>query len=55
LSKQTNNSDQGARIRWPIVLRVAKLKINVAQGKFILAFAVILVRQFRDKQLQQYQ
>jgi len=35
LGKQTNNSDQGARIRWPIVPRVAKLKINVAQGKFI--------------------
>jgi len=42
LGKQTNNSDQGARIRWPIVPqsewpilpRVAKLKINVAQGKF---------------------
>jgi len=37
LGKQTNNSDQGAIIRWPIVPRsawpivprVAKLKINV--------------------------
>jgi len=53
LCKQTNNSDQGARFRWlivpwsawPIVLRVAKLKINMAQEKFILAFAVILVEQ----------
>jgi len=62
LGKQTNNSDQGAIIRWPIVPRsalpivprVAKLKINVAQGKFILEFAVILVKQCRDKQWQQY-
>ena len=62
LGKQTNNSDQDAIIRWPIVSRsvwpivphVAKLKINVPQGKFILAFAVILVRQCRDKQWQQY-
>jgi len=43
LDKQTNNSDQGAIIRWPIVPRSAwpivpravKLKINVPQGKFI--------------------
>jgi len=50
LGKQTNNSDQGAMIRWPIVPGVAKLKINVAQEKFILEFAVILVKQCRDKQ-----
>jgi len=63
LSKQTDNSDQGAIIRWPIVPlsawpivpRVAKLKINVPQGKFISEFAdVILVEQCRDKQWQQY-
>jgi len=54
LGKQTNNSDQGAKIRWPIVPPVAKLKINVTQGKFILEFAVILVKQCRDKQWQQY-
>jgi len=54
LGKQTNNSDQSASIRWFIVPRVAKLKINVAQGKFILEFAVILVKQCRDKQWQQY-
>jgi len=35
--------------------RVAKLKINVAQGKFILEFAVILGKQCRDKQWQHYQ
>jgi len=34
---------------------VAKLKINVAQRKFILEFAIILVKQCRDKQRQQYQ
>jgi len=55
LGKQTNNSDQGAIIRWPIVPRVSKLKINVAQGIFILEFAVMLVKQCRDKQWQQYQ
>jgi len=62
LAKQTNNSDQGAIIRWPIVPqsawpivpRVAKLKINVPQRKFVLEFAVILVKQCRDKQWQQY-
>jgi len=54
-AKQTNNSDQGAIIRWPIVPRMAKLNINVHQGKFILDFAVILVEQCRDKQWQQYQ
>jgi len=62
LGKQTNNSDQGAIIRWPIVPRsawpivprVAKLKINVSQGKFISVFAVILVKHCRDKQWQQY-
>jgi len=56
LGKQTNNSDQGAIIRWsivpqsawPIVSHVAKLKVNVAQGKFILEFAVILVKQCRQ-------
>jgi len=53
--KQTNNSDQGARIRWPIVPHVTKLEINVAQGKFILEFAVILVKQCKDKQWQQHQ
>jgi len=61
LGKQTNNSDQGAIIRWPIVPqsewpikpRVAKLKRNVPQGKFILEFAVILVRPCRDKRWQQ--
>jgi len=42
-------------VRWPIVLRVAELKINVPQGKFILEFAVILVEQCRDKHWQQYQ
>jgi len=60
LGKQTNNSDQGGIIRWPIVPRsawpivpdVVKLKINVPQGKFILEFAVILVKQCRDKQWQ---
>jgi len=50
LGKQTNNSDQCAIIKWPIVLCVAKLKINVLHGKFILEFAVILVSQCRDKQ-----
>jgi len=35
LGKQTNNSNQGAMIRGPIVPPVAKLKINVAQGKCI--------------------
>ena len=55
LGKQTNNSDQGAMIRWPIVPHVAKLKINMAKGKFILEFAVLLVKQCRDKQWQQYQ
>jgi len=54
LGKQSNNSDQGAIIRWPIVPRVAKLKINVPQGKFISVFAVILVKQCGDKQWQQY-
>jgi len=54
LGKQTNNSDQGAMIRWLIVPHVAKLKVNVAQGKYILEFAVILVRQCRDKQWLQY-
>jgi len=60
LGKQTNNSDQGAIIRWPIVPRsawpivpwMAKLNINVPQGKFILEFAVILVEQCRDEQWQ---
>jgi len=37
-------------IRWPIVPRVAKFKINVAKGKFILEFAVLIVKQCRDKQ-----
>jgi len=63
LGKQTNNSDQGTIIRWPIVpwsawpivSWMAKLNINVPQGKFILEFAVILVKQCRDKQWQQYQ
>jgi len=55
LDKQTKNSDQGAIIRWPIVPRVTKSKINVVQGKFILEFAVILVKQCRDNQWQQYQ
>jgi len=55
LGKQTSNSDQGTIIRWPIVPRVAKLKINVLRGKFILEFAAILVKQCRDKQCQQYQ
>jgi len=74
LGKQTNNSDQSAMVRWPIVPwsawpivpwsawpivpwsawpivpRVAKLKINVAQEKFILESAIILVKQCRDKQ-----
>jgi len=40
---------------WPIMPRVTKLKINVPQEKFILEFAVILVKQCRDKQWQQYQ
>jgi len=39
---------------WPIVPLVAKLKKNVAQGKFILEFAVILVKQCKNKQRQQY-
>jgi len=55
LGKQTNNNDQGAIIRWPIVPHVAKLKTNVAQGNFFLKFAVILVKQCRDNQWQQYQ
>jgi len=54
LCKQTDNSDQGAMIKWYIVLRVAKLKINVVQGNFIVEFAIILVKQCRDKQRQQY-
>jgi len=44
LGKQTNNSDQGAIIRWSIVPGVAKLKINVAQGKLILEFSVTLFK-----------
>jgi len=51
LGKQTNDSDQGAIIILP---HVAKLKINVPQGKFILEFAFILIKQCRDKQWQQY-
>jgi len=47
LGKQTNNSDQGGPL---YVLHVAKLKINVIQGKFILEFAVILIKQCSDKQ-----
>jgi len=54
LGKQTNNSDKGAIIRWPIVPRVTKLKINVPQGKFISVFAVIFVKHCRNKQWQQY-
>jgi len=62
LGKQTNNSNQGAIIMWPIVAqsawpivpRVAKLKINVPQRKFISVFAFILVKHCRDKQWQQY-
>jgi len=50
VGKQTNNSDQGA-----IVPHVAKWKINVPQRKFILKFAVILVKRCRDKIWQQYQ
>jgi len=34
LGKQTDNSDQGVMIKWPIVPRVAKLKIIVAQKKY---------------------
>jgi len=41
VSKQTNYSYQGAIIRWLIAPGVAKLKINLAHGKFILKFAVI--------------
>jgi len=53
LGKQTNNSDQDAIIRWPIVslahcARVAKLKINMAQENFILEFTVIRVEQCRN-------
>jgi len=56
LGKQTNNSDQGAmpilpRSAWPFVPRVIKLKINMASEKFIIEFAIILVKQcYRDKQ-----
>jgi len=32
--------------------RMAKLKINVAQGTVILEFAIILIGQCRDKQWQ---
>jgi len=39
---------------WPIVPGIAKLKINVAQGKFISELAIILVKQGRAKQWQQY-
>jgi len=41
--KQTNNSDQGARIRWLIVYHVAASwkKMWLKQRKFILEFAVI--------------
>jgi len=42
-------------VRWPIVPLVAKLKLIVAQEKFILEFATILVKQCRNKQWQQYQ
>jgi len=38
LGKQTNNSDQGAMIRWPIVPHVAKLKINVTKGIRVCCF-----------------
>jgi len=63
LGKQTNNSDQGTIIRWPIVPQsawpivpqMAKFNINVPQGKFMLEFAVILVKQCTYKQWQQYQ
>jgi len=50
LGRQTKNSDQGAIIRWSFVPHVANLKINAPQGKFILEFAVILVKQCRCKQ-----
>jgi len=46
LGKQTNNSDQSAIIRWPIVPRVAKLKINVAQGKHAHAKRLTLSYSF---------
>jgi len=58
LGKQTNNSDQGAMGRWlivtrsvwPVVPHVAELKINVAQGKYILEFAIIiLAKQCRQQ------
>jgi len=55
MRKQINNGDQGAMVTWPIVPRVAKLKINVAQRKSILENAIILVKQCRDKQWQQHQ
>jgi len=50
LGKQTNNSDQGAIIMQvahcaPVIVahcaRVAKLKINVPQGKFISVFKLL--------------
>jgi len=61
LGKQTNNSDQGAmpilpRSALPFVARVTKLKINMAPEKFIIEFAILLVKQFyKDKQWQRYQ
>jgi len=63
LGKQTNNSDQGAiwsgsplcPISVAHCVPVARLKINVAQRKFILEFAVIIVKQCRSKQWQQHQ
>jgi len=53
LGKQTNNSDQDAIIRWPIVSRSAwPIVPRVANGRFISVFAVILVKHCRDKQWQ---
>jgi len=42
LGKQTNNSDLRVQGSGGPLCRVAKLKINVAQGKFILEFAIML-------------
>jgi len=52
LGKTISNSEHVAMVRWLIVACMAKLKINVAQRKCILEFAIILGR---DKQWQQHQ
>jgi len=44
LGKQTNNSDQGAIIRWPIVPMWPSCKKKCGLRKIYLEFAAILVK-----------